>query len=68
MEAKKLFYFENINHPVHSDFIKSQQQCTLCGTELELKHLKDSTGSTVKEEAFCPQCTLKTRNKIYLLN
>ncbi len=68
VEAKKLRYFENINHPVHSEFIKSQNHCVLCDTELEINHVASDDSKTIKEEAFCPQCTLKTRNKIYLLN
>jgi len=40
----------------------------LCDTELEINHVASDDSKTIKEEAFCPQCTLKTRNKIYLLN
>ncbi len=68
VEAKKLRYFENINHPVHTEFIKSQNQCVLCETQLEINHVANQDSKTIKEEAYCPSCTLRTRNKIYLLN
>ena len=68
VEAKKLEYFENINHPVQKEYIDSQNHCVLCGTDLELRHYADKKEKTIKEEAYCPQCTLKTRAKIYLLN
>ena len=68
MEAKKISYFENVNHPVHREFIDSQEHCVLCGTALKLNHTADQEEKTIKEEAYCPQCTLRTRAKIYLLN
>jgi hypothetical protein len=68
VEAKKLQYFENVNHPVQREFIQAQNHCVLCGTVLELNHTSNKDSKTIKEEAYCPQCTLKTRAKIYLLN
>ncbi len=68
VEIKKVQYFENIHQPIHREFIKAQCQCTLCGTELELNHTSDQELSTIREEAYCPQCTLKTRNKVFQLH
>lgn len=68
MEYSKINYFEKADQPHHREFIISQNNCILCGTVLELKHIADRESSEVKEEAFCPQCEVKTRNRTHILN
>jgi hypothetical protein len=68
MEISKINYFEKADSIKHREFIISQNNCVLCGTVLELKHLCDKDTSEVKEEAFCPQCDVKTRAKTHVLN
>ena len=68
MQAQKIHYFEKIEHPKHQEFINAQNHCVLCGTTLELKHIADQAESQIKEEAFCPECEVRTRAKIFALN
>ncbi len=68
MEKIKISYFENANSLKHREFIISQNNCILCGTVLELKHISDRQILEVQEEAFCPQCEVKTRNRKHTLN
>ena len=67
VEQSKINYFENARTTQHREFIISQNNCVLCGTVLELKHLPEDE-TQVKEEAYCPHCDVKTRGKIYSLN
>ncbi|UXR64883.1 hypothetical protein EZJ49_01290 [Bdellovibrio bacteriovorus] len=68
MEYSKINYFEKAESAQHREFIISQNNCILCGTVLELKHIADREISEVKEEAFCPHCEVKTRNRTHILN
>lgn len=67
-EITKVCYFENAEKPQHKAFIKAQNNCVLCSTVLEIKHTKGEEPGQVKEEAFCPQCEVKTRAKNFTLN
>ena len=68
MEQVKIQYFENADVPKHREFIISQNNCVLCGTVLELKHITDRGTLEIKEEAFCTHCEVKTRTKTHALN
>lgn len=68
MNGQKLNYFENADSQIHREFIISQNNCVLCGTVLELKHVTNHGVLEVKEEAFCPHCEVKTRTKTHALN
>lgn len=68
MEEQKINYFEKIEHPKHQEFINAQNHCVLCGTVLELNHISDANEGQIKEEAYCPDCDVRTRAKIYSLN
>lgn len=47
----------------HHEYIEMQDTCALCGTVLEI-NVETYPGSvTLKEEAFCPSCNIKTRVK-----
>lgn len=67
MEMHKINYFENAQNSNQRDFIIAQNNCILCGTVLELKHLTDNEHGEIKEEAFCPACEVKTRNRVHAL-
>lgn len=68
MDTQKINYFEKIEHPKHQEFILAQNHCVLCGTALQLKHVADQVESQIKEEAYCPECEIKTRAKIFSLH
>lgn len=66
--AEKIQYFEKIENRSHKDFVHNQGHCVLCSNRLELKHVRIETEAQIKEEAFCIECDVKTRAKIYTLN
>ena len=68
MDYSKINYFEKADTPKYREFIISQNNCILCGTVLELKHITDRDADEVKEEAFCTHCDVKTRAKTHILN
>lgn len=68
MEVQKFDYFEKVDCPQHREFIISQNNCILCGTVLELRHTPDQFTSSIKEEAHCPECEVRTRAKIHTIN
>ncbi|RME18262.1 MAG: hypothetical protein D6797_00790 [Bdellovibrio sp.] len=47
----------------HLQFIENQNNCALCGSVLEIHVESLLEDSTIKEEAYCPHCQLKTRVK-----
>jgi len=44
-------------------FIEAQNHCALCGSELEIRVESYLEDNYLKEEAECPQCDIKTREK-----
>lgn len=68
MDCSKIHYFEKADSHKHREFIISQNNCILCGTVLELKHIADRGTGEIKEEAFCTHCEVKTRAKTHILN
>lgn len=68
MDSDKIQYFENNKKDIYQDYIKSQNNCVLCGTVLEIRHLVDSDKNHVREEAHCSECEVRTRNKTHTLN
>lgn len=68
LPATQLKYFEKIDHPKQQEFIHSQNNCVLCGSELELTHSKNEDEPKIKEEAYCGQCEMRTRAKIFSVN
>lgn len=68
MEYGKINYFEKADTTQHREFIISQNNCVLCGTVLELKHIADRALGEIKEEAFCTHCDVKTRAKTHIMN
>lgn len=68
MVQAKVQYFEKIETPQHRDFVHNQGHCVLCRNVLELKHSSQKQENQIKEEAYCIECDVKTRAKIYTLN
>jgi len=68
METNKITYFEKAESTNHREFIIAQNNCILCGTVLELRHIADRQTNEIKEEAHCPQCEVRTRAKTHALN
>lgn len=48
-------------------FIENQNNCPLCDSQLEIKVIQHDEVSEIKEEAYCPICKIKTRDKIHTL-
>ncbi len=67
MDGNKLDFFERIEKPKHQEFIYLHNNCILCKSTLELQHVVDFQGEYINEEANCPECKLKVRNRSYPL-
>jgi len=71
MELGKVQYFERVEKKHHREFIQAHNNCILCSSVLELRHIRveeQNPEGQIKEEAYCPQCDLRTRAKIYPMN
>lgn len=68
MEFGKVQYFERVETSTHREFIQSHNNCILCSSVLELRHIRVEAQAEIKEEAYCPQCDMRTRTKNYTLN
>jgi hypothetical protein len=60
------------NHYTHTsknyeDVIADFNQCCLCGTDLKFTHKADYENLMIQEEAFCPACSIKTKNNSHIL-
>jgi len=47
------------------DVLNSINNCCLCGTDLIFDHKTDHINLTVKEEANCPACGIRTKSQYY---
>ena len=68
MISTKVQYFERIETTQHKDFVQTHGNCVLCRNVLELKHVSQKDVNQIKEEAYCNECDVKARAKIYTLN
>jgi len=68
MDLGKVQYFEKVESNHQRDFVHAHNNCTLCGNTLELQHIRTQEVSEIKEEARCPQCDIRARVKVYVLN
>ena len=68
MELGKVQYFEKVETKTHREFILAHNNCILCSSVLELRHMRSEDQVEIKEEAYCPQCYLRTRAKNYTMN
>lgn len=67
MENSKIHYFEKNAEKHHREYINSHNNCILCQTVLELRHIRHDQSMLIKEEAYCPDCDMRTRAKEYTL-
>lgn len=67
MEQIKNQTYEKVETLSQREFIMIQSHCVLCGGVLDLKHTRDSL-ITIKEEARCVHCDIKTRAKNFTLH
>jgi hypothetical protein len=63
---KDINYYENTQSANQKAYLKLQCNCVLCNSTLELK-FEPLLDGEIKEEAHCPDCEIRTRAKIYLL-
>lgn len=49
----------------YEEFLTLVNNCSLCGSSLELTHTVELEGSMIREEARCKHCEVRTRNKIF---
>lgn len=63
---KDVSYYEKTDSATQSAYLKLQCDCALCNTPLELK-FELITPHEIKEEATCPQCEIRARAKIHLV-
>lgn len=68
MEFGKVQYFERVETKIHREFIQAHNNCVLCSSVLELRHIRSDDSVEIKEEAYCPHCDMRTRAKNYTLN
>ncbi len=67
MGERKIQYYENSKQPKQMEYVKSHTHCLLCNTALELQHVVEREANSIHETAFCPECEIKTRTKIFQL-
>ncbi len=65
MELGRIHFFENVESLKAREFVQSHNHCVLCRSFLELRHMCGDEKKEIKEEAYCPQCDLRTRTKVY---
>lgn len=68
MNEPRQDYFEKIESPSQENFLRQHTNCILCGEALDLRHIKDQGEHTIVEEAFCWNCEVRAREKVYTVN
>ncbi|MFN8846803.1 MAG: hypothetical protein ACK5W9_08130 [Bdellovibrionales bacterium] len=61
-------YFENAITTKQKEFIKNDGHCVLCSSALEITHKSELNEYSIREQAFCVECDVRARVKIYTLN
>lgn len=64
--TKKMTEFTNSSEN-YEEVIADFNQCCLCGTKLKFTHKADYEQMLIQEEAFCPACSIKTKNNSHIL-
>jgi hypothetical protein len=49
----------------YQEFLELMNNCSLCGSKLKVIHTIELPGSMIREEATCPHCDIRARNKIF---
>ena len=68
MNLGKVQYFEKVESPTQKDFLCAHNNCALCGENLELRHVRVAESPEIKEEAYCANCDVRTRAKVFSVN
>jgi len=55
--------YEPTQEEKYDHYIEMQNHCPLCNSELNIKVTSYLENNTIKEEAYCESCNIKTRSK-----
>ena len=55
--------YEPTQEEKYDHYIEMQNHCPLCNNELNIKVTSYLENNTIKEEAYCESCNIKTRSK-----
>ncbi len=64
----RIQYFENAKTRKQKEFLKNEGHCVLCSSTLEITHKNEESSHCIREQAFCVECDVRARVKIYTLN
>lgn len=69
-EGLETLHENDINHFNENQllFVENENNCPLCDSKLEIKTRKAEQLYKVYEEAHCPCCKIKTRDKLYSMH
>lgn len=51
----------------HTQMLEDANHCSLCGTPLMFQHHTDYLKMTVREQAHCPSCHIRSQPKEFIL-
>ena len=68
MDLGKVQYFEKVETKTHREFILAHNNCVLCSSVLELRHIRSDELGEIKKKTYYPQYNLKTHTKNYTMN
>lgn len=49
-------------------FLESENQCCLCGSDIEFEHIYDFAEHSVTETAHCSKCQIQLREGVHTLH
>lgn len=49
----------------YSEVLALMQNCSLCGSHLDFVYTMEYPGEVIREEASCPHCEIRIRNKLF---
>lgn len=49
----------------YSEVLAVMQNCSLCGSTLDFVYTVEHPGEIIREEASCPHCEIRIRNKLF---
>ncbi len=64
MNDNKAYVSENSEHEIVLD---DENNCCLCGSNLQFKHEVDYLTLTIKEDAHCPSCNIQMKSRSHTL-
>lgn len=65
--VESVYLYEKAENNLQKNFVALQCNCVLCCTPLELKFTPTENPAEMKEEAHCPQCKIRMRSKIHIV-